>query len=91
MSVHARATGSASGARVAFAVGKSVGDAVTRNRVRRRLRHLVRERLGMLPVGVDVVVRAGAPARDLDYPSLGRCLDRALHAALPVPGAGGPV
>lgn len=39
-----------------FVVSKAVGDAVTRNRVKRRLRHLV---VGMQPgFAADVVVRA---------------------------------
>lgn len=36
-------------ARAGFVVSKAVGNAVVRNRVRRRLRHLVRERLAALP------------------------------------------
>jgi ribonuclease P protein component len=48
--------------RVGFVVSKSVGNAVTRNRVKRRLRHLVRSRLSSVPPGVKVVVRALPPA-----------------------------
>lgn len=67
-------------ARAGFVVSKAVGPAVTRNRVKRRLRHLVAERLDRLPEGAVLVVRAlpaaaGAPgeqlARDLDS-ALGR-------------------
>lgn len=44
--------------RVGFVVSKKVGNAVMRNRVKRRLRHLVRGQLGTAPAGVNVVVRA---------------------------------
>lgn len=44
--------------RVGFVVSKQVGNAVTRNRVRRRLRHLAAGLLPDTPAGVDVVVRA---------------------------------
>lgn len=46
--------------RVGFVVSKAVGNAVTRNRVKRRLRHLVRVELveHPLPDGATVVVRA---------------------------------
>jgi ribonuclease P protein component len=43
---------------VGFIVGKAVGNAVTRNRVRRRLRHLAAAQLRGTPGAVDVVVRA---------------------------------
>ena len=44
--------------RVGFVVGKAVGNAVTRNRVRRRLRHLAAAQLLGTPGAVQVVLRA---------------------------------
>ena len=43
---------------VGFVVGKSVGNAVVRNRVRRRLRHLAAAELTGTPPGVCLVLRA---------------------------------
>jgi len=43
---------------VGFVVNKKVGSAVVRNRVRRRLRHLMRGYLGSLPGGSLLVLRA---------------------------------
>ena len=56
-------------ARVGFTVSRAVGSAVIRNRVRRRLRHLVRGYLPSLPDGSLLVVRAhprAATARQAD-------------------------
>lgn len=47
---------------VGFAVSKAVGPAVVRNRVRRRLRHLARGYLGVLPGGSLLVLRAAPRA-----------------------------
>jgi len=44
--------------RAGFVVNRAVGNAVVRNRVRRRLRVLVREYLSSLPQGSLLVVRA---------------------------------
>jgi ribonuclease P protein component len=54
---------------VGFVVSKAVGPAVVRNKVRRQLRHLVREYLGSLPGGSLLVLRAApraAGARQAD-------------------------
>ncbi len=69
-------------ARAGFVVPKAVGGAVVRNRVKRRLRHLVRERLAGLPAGTDLVVRALPGAAERGYPDLSSDLDAALAAAL---------
>ena len=68
-------------ARAGFVVSKAVGNAVVRNRVRRRLRHLVRDRLAALPAGATLVVRAQPGAATSSYPQLGLDLDAALRAA----------
>ncbi|GIJ33743.1 ribonuclease P protein component [Micromonospora sediminimaris] len=67
--------------RAGFVVSKAVGPAVVRNRVRRRLRQLTRERLIDLPAGSTLVVRALPTAADATYQRLGTDLDAALVAA----------
>jgi ribonuclease P protein component len=44
--------------RVGFVVSGALGNAVTRNRVKRRLRHLAAAHVADTPVGIDIVVRA---------------------------------
>lgn len=64
--VHVRLTDSPP-PRVGFVVSKAVGNAVTRNRTRRRLRHGARTLLGVTPQSAHVVVRAlPAAARGTD-------------------------
>jgi ribonuclease P protein component len=46
------------GPRIGFVVSGALGNAVTRNRVKRRLRHLAMAHVADTPVGIDVVVRA---------------------------------
>jgi ribonuclease P protein component len=60
--VHAGPAVSGEGGRVGFVVSKQVGNAVTRNRVKRRLRHLVAAQLVSTPPGINFVVRALPPA-----------------------------
>jgi ribonuclease P protein component len=59
---------------------------VQRNLVKRRLRHLVRDRLPVLPPGSLVVVRALPGAATADHEALARDLDAALRRLL---GGGG--
>ena len=66
-------------ARVGFVVSKAVGNAVTRNRVKRRLRHAVRERLAVLPPGSLLVVRAQPAAALASYTELVADLERCLQ------------
>ena len=70
-----------SSARVGLVVSKAVGNAVTRNRVKRRLRHVVKQHLSALPGGTELVVRALPRAADLSSAELdeelARCLTRA--------------
>ena len=71
----------ASTARAGFVVSKAVGNAVVRNTVRRRLRHLVRPLLADLPAGATLVVRALPAAASASYSVLGTDLEAALAAA----------
>jgi ribonuclease P protein component len=64
--------------RVGFVVSRAVGSAVTRNRVKRRLRHLVRERVATLPPAGLLVVRAMPGSAAATYRDLGEELDRCL-------------
>jgi ribonuclease P protein component len=64
--------------RVGFVVSRAVGPAVTRNLVKRRLRHLARERVGALPPGSMLVVRALPAAASAGHAELARELDRSL-------------
>lgn len=64
--------------RAGFVVSKAVGNSVVRHRVTRRLRHLVAARLGTLPAGATLVVRALPPAATASSTELGADLDGAL-------------
>ncbi|OLR91063.1 ribonuclease P protein component [Actinokineospora bangkokensis] len=66
-------------ARVGFVVSKAVGNSVTRHRVARRLRHVARDRLGTLPPGGALVVRALPMAAGASSAELGRDFDAALR------------
>ncbi len=83
-------TGTGVTPRVGFVVPRAVGPAVVRNIVRRRLRHLLRDRLGVLPAGSCLVVRVLPGAAGLSSPRLADALDRALERVLPRLAAGGP-
>lgn len=67
-------------ARVGFVVSRAVGNAVVRNRVKRRLRHLVGEHLAELSASAVLVVRAlpaaGSAGAEELRSDLARCLLR---------------
>lgn len=72
---------------VAFTVGHRSGNAVTRNRIRRRLRAALRQ----IPPGTlrpgSYLVGADRPAASLSYPALVDCLEQALTGATGVADA----
>ncbi|GAA1125229.1 ribonuclease P protein component [Nocardioides aquiterrae] len=65
--------------RVGFVVSKAVGNAVLRNRVKRRLRHLAREHVSSLPGSAVLVVRALPAAGSASAAELGADLARCLR------------
>jgi ribonuclease P protein component len=66
-------------AAVGFVVSRQVGPAVVRNRVKRRLRHLMLDRLDRLPAGSRAVVRANPAAASASFAELAADLDAALR------------
>jgi ribonuclease P protein component len=69
-------------ARVGFVVSRAVGPAVTRNKVKRRLRELMRGYLHSLPGGSLLVVRANAAAAHAGHPDLAADLDSVISRLL---------
>jgi len=68
--------------RVGFVVSRAVGGAVVRNKVRRRLRELVRSRLNSLPAGSLLVVRANPRAATARQSELAAELDLVIDTLL---------
>jgi ribonuclease P protein component len=64
--------------RVGFVVSKAIGSAAERNRVKRRLRHLMRGRMAALSPGARLVVRALPESAHQPSRTLAVDLDRAL-------------
>lgn len=71
----------ADSARVGFVVSKAVGDAVERNRVKRRLRAIMRQSLQELPGSAAIVVRALPRAAESTYAQLQSDVHSAWHNA----------
>lgn len=68
--------------KVGFVVSRAVGSAVVRNRVKRRLRELMRRRLAWLPGGCLLVVRAHPAAAGASQADLAADLDLVLGRLL---------
>jgi ribonuclease P protein component len=81
-----------SGPHFAYAIGRQVGPAVSRNRLRRRLRAIVADDVGSLPAGA-YLVRSRAEGARLGFDELKMAMTRALERATddhsPHRGAGG--
>lgn len=82
--VHANVTDSRAGfpPRVGFVVSKAVGNAVVRNRTKRRLRAIMASELAGIPAGLDVVVRAQPAASSATFVELSEALKPLLHKAI---------
>ena len=72
------AQGSSEHTKVAFAVGKNVGNSVVRHKVTRQLRHAISPLIGNFPDGSHVVVRALPGAREANFIQLSENLKVAL-------------
>ena len=71
---------------VGYALSRSYGSAVERNRLRRQLRELVKVRADRMPAGIYVF--GGSPkAKKLSFAELGQHLDRLISKMAPKPVA----
>jgi len=67
--------------RFGFVVSKAVGGAVSRNLVKRRLRHISRELVLQIPPSLDVVIRAQPGSAELPWDRLRAEATEAVTAA----------
>lgn len=65
-----RPVDSETGSRIGIVASKRIGDAVTRNRAKRRVRERVRVRYGQLLTGWDIVIILRTPLQDIDAAAL---------------------
>jgi len=85
------------GPRIGLTVGKVLGNAVERNRIKRRLRECVRRHAGTLTYPVDVILHPRRTALEMDTKKLDgevaqifRTIQSAIQAALRKAAAGQP-
>lgn len=71
---------SGGGPRIGFTVGRVLGGAVDRNRIKRRLREATRLSLGRLSCPVDVVMNPRKSALKVDFSELLQQVAAAFHA-----------
>jgi ribonuclease P protein component len=67
--------------RFGFSVSRRIGNAVVRNRIKRRIREAVRLRMGQIQTGWDVVFIARNPIRDADFHEIDAACARLLRRA----------
>ncbi|HEY7600482.1 MAG TPA: ribonuclease P protein component [Candidatus Limnocylindrales bacterium] len=72
--------------RFGISTGRRIGGAVVRNRVRRRLRTVLRQIAASLPAGWDILLVCRPPAATASQAELGAALERLLAQA----GISGP-
>ena len=68
------------GPRVGLTVGRALGGAVARNRLKRRMREAVRFSLGELAVPVDVVINPKRSAATAEFSELQREVEQGFRA-----------
>ena len=70
-----------SGTRFGFVVGKKVGNAVERNRIKRRMREVVRSRCDRITPGWDIILIARQGTEDADFAEIESAIDTLVKRA----------
>lgn len=70
MAFSRRRSGDAAGLRVGFTVGKLLGGAVERNRIRRRMRAAVQEHLAEFSASIDIVIHPRKSIMTMEFSRL---------------------
>jgi ribonuclease P protein component len=80
VTVFYRRRSDAAGPRIGFTVGKVLGGAVERNRIRRRLRSAVQRHLAELLLPLDVVIHPRKAVLSMDFAQLDAEVEQVLRA-----------
>jgi len=80
--VYLRKSAESRPARVGFIVAKTVGNAVHRNLVRRRLKAIAFDLVSSLPPGTDLVIRALPGAAQASWATLNREITQVLNKGM---------
>ncbi|MFD1850990.1 ribonuclease P protein component [Oceanobacillus bengalensis] len=65
--------------RIGLSVGKKIGNAVTRNRIKRYLRQAFQELEGSIKFQCDIVIIARNPTKDMEYGEIKKSLTHLLY------------
>jgi ribonuclease P protein component len=65
--------------RIGLSVSKKIGNAVTRNRIKRYIRQVFHENKGRISPKKDYVIIARKPAAEMDYHSIKKSLEHVLR------------
>ena len=68
------------GPRVGLTVSRAMGNAVVRNRIKRRMREAVRRHISMLQAPVDIVLHPKRGAMDIEFGLLERDMEQVFQA-----------
>ncbi|GGE06137.1 ribonuclease P protein component [Marinithermofilum abyssi] len=71
--------------RVGISVSRKVGNAVTRNRIKRLVKEVVRQWVDDLPANTDLIIIARNPAAEMDYHQIQSSLRHVFHRAQLLP------